>query len=113
MNTDKATLVRIPRDAAGKAGTPTIFAGPDCDMLGGADGLARAPDGSFVVALNRQDKLVRVSAAGAFETIAKGAPLDFPASVAFHGSDLYVTNFALFTASAGKLASPALVKLSP
>lgn len=111
VNTDKAILVKIARDAAGKAGAPSIFAGPDCTNLGGADGLARAPDGSFVVAINRQDKLARVTTGGAVETFASGPPLDFPASLAYRGADLYITNFALFTASTGKPTAPGLLKL--
>ena len=112
VNTDKAILVKVPREASGKAGLPSIIAGPDCEKLGGADGLARAPDGAFVVAVNRQDKLTRISGNGALETIASGPPLDFPASVAYLGARLYVTNFALSTASAGKPASPGLLELS-
>jgi len=112
VNTDKAILVKVPREASGKAGEPRIIAGPDCEKLGGADGLTRAPDGSFVVAINRQDKLTRISSRGQLQTIASGPPLDFPASVAYLGARLYVTNFALYTASAGKPASPGLLQLS-
>jgi sugar lactone lactonase YvrE len=112
VNTDKATLVKISRNAAGSSGAASVFAGPDCVQLGGADGLARAADGAFVVAINRQDKLTRVGSDGTVTTIATGAPLDFPASLAFRGPDLYVTNFALFNANAGKLAAPGLLKFS-
>jgi len=112
VNTDKAILVKVPREASGKAGEPHILAGPDCEKLGGADGLTRAPDGSFVVAINRQDKLTRISSHGALETLASGPPLDFPASVAYGGGRLYVTNFALYTASAGKPASPGILEYS-
>jgi hypothetical protein len=52
-------------------------------------------------------------ATGASETIADGAPLDFPASLAFHGRDLLVPTFALYSATAGKAsAAPALLKLT-
>jgi sugar lactone lactonase YvrE len=112
VNTDKATLIKLPRDTAGKAGVASVIAGPDCVQLGGADGLARAPDGSFVVAINRQDKVARVSATGRVTTIASGAPFDFPASLAYRGASLYVTNFALFNASSGKPAAPGLLKLA-
>lgn len=111
VNMDKATLVKIPRGAAGAAGTPSIVAGPDCDALGGADGLARGPDGSFVVAVNRQNKIVRVTTAGKVETIASGPPFDFPATVAYRGTTLYATNFALKNASAGKPSAPGVVRL--
>lgn len=112
VNMDHATLLKIPRDAAGKAGTPSVVAGPDCDALGGADGLTRAPDGSFVVAVNRQNKLMRVTTDGGIETLAHGAPFDFPATVAYEGNTLYATNFALKTASAGKPSAPGLLDLS-
>jgi hypothetical protein len=58
-----------------------------------------------------QDKLARVGTDGVVTTIASGAPFDFPASVAYRGSELYVTNFALFTASSGKPTAPGLLKL--
>lgn len=112
VNMDQATLVKIPRVAAGKAGAPLIIAGPDCETLGGADGLARAPDGSFVIAVNRQNKIVRVNSGGMVETIATGVPFDFPASVAYRGDTLYATNFALKNASAGKPAAPGVVRVA-
>lgn len=111
VNMDKATLVKIPRGASGAAGAPSIVAGPDCEALGGADGLARAPDGSFVIAVNRQNKIVRVTTAGKVETIASGPPFDFPATLAYRGANLYATNFALKNASAGKPAAPGVVRL--
>ena len=111
VNMDQATLLKIPRESGDKAGRPQVLAGPDCDALGGADGLARAPDGSFVIAVNRQNKLVRVTASGTVETIAHGAPFDFPATVAYRGSTLYATNFALKTASAGKPSAPGLLRI--
>lgn len=111
VNLDKATLVKVPREADGSAGVPTILAGPDCDALGGADGLARAPDGSLVVAVNRQNKLVRVATDGGVETIVSGDPFDFPASIAYRGETLFATNFALKNASAGKPAAAGLVEI--
>jgi len=110
VNLDQATLLKIPRTAGG-AGAAVVVAGPDCEALGGADGLARAPDGSFVVAVNRQNKVVRVQADGAVQTVLSGAPLDFPATLAYRGSTLFATNFALANASAGKPAMPGLLKL--
>lgn len=111
VNMDQATLVQIPRDSRGEAGTPNVLAGPDCDNLGGADGLARAAEGGFVVAVNRQNKLVRVNSDGTLETLLSGPPLDFPATLAYRGTTLYATNFALRNASAGKPAAPGLVKI--
>ena len=112
VNLDKATLVKIPRLAGGAAGTPSVVAGPDCEALGGADGLVRAPDGSFVVAVNRQDKLVRVAQDGKVTTLASGAPFDFPATVAYRGDTLFATNFALKSASAGRTSAPGIVRVS-
>jgi sugar lactone lactonase YvrE len=112
VNMDKATLVKIPREAGGRAGTPAVVAGPDCSALGGADGLTRAPDGAFVIAVNRQNKLVRVTTAGAIEVMVSGSPLDFPATVAYRGTTLYATNFALRNASAGKPATPGIIKVA-
>ena len=88
-----------------------MLAGPDCETLGGADGLARAPDGSFVVAVNRQNKVVRVGADGAVHTNVSGDPLDFPATVAYRGSTLFATNFAFANANAGKPATPGLLRV--
>lgn len=110
-NLDQATLVKVPRERDGSAGKVATIAGPDCDTLGGADGLARAADGSFVVAVNRQNKLVKVTAQGETHDILNGAPLDFPASVQAADNALFVTNFALQNASTGKPATPALVRL--
>jgi sugar lactone lactonase YvrE len=111
VNLDQATLVKVERAETGQAGAVSTIAGPDCDALGGADGLTRAEDGSFVVAVNRQNKVVRISPSGNIETIVSGAPLDFPATVAYEGATLYATNFAFATASAGKPAAPGLLRI--
>lgn len=111
VNLDQATLVKLPRLSDGSAGKAVVLAGPDCDALGGADGLARAPDGSFLVAVNRQNKVVRVDADSEVHTVVSGAPLDFPATLAYRGSTLFATNFALANASAGKPATPGLLRV--
>ncbi|HXK18884.1 MAG TPA: hypothetical protein VNG33_13830 [Polyangiaceae bacterium] len=111
VNLDQATLVKLPRQSDGTAGKAVVLAEPDCETLGGADGLTRAPDGSFVIAVNRQNKVVRVSADGAVRTIVSGAPLDFPATVAYRGNTLFATNFAFANASAGKPATPGLLRV--
>jgi len=64
-----------------------------------------------VIAVNRQNKVVRVSAEGDVRTIVSGAPLDFPATVAYRGSTLFATNFAFANASAGKPATPGLLRV--
>lgn len=92
-NTDRGSLVRIPLRPDGSAGTPALVAGPSCE-LNGADGLAIGPDGAFIVAINHQNKLVRIDRAGHATTILAGGPLDFPSSLAFEGGTLYISNFA-------------------
>src|SRR5262249_14551324 len=82
-NTDKATVVRVRIRADGTAGTPEVFAGPDCDALGGADGLTVDPQGNLLVADNHLNKIVRIDGAGHVAPAIEGSPLDFPASLAF------------------------------
>jgi sugar lactone lactonase YvrE len=108
-NTDKGVVVRIAIAADGTAGKVSLFAGPDCATLGGADGLT-PHDGSLLVASNVRNELVMVDAKGAVTTVATGAPLDFPASPVFDGETLYVTNFAFLNAQNGK-GNPGLIRL--
>ena len=66
--------------------------------------------------MNRADRVVRIdTASGDISTIAEGAPLDFPASLAFGGEGedraLYVTSFGLARYLAGEVPSPALVRI--
>jgi sugar lactone lactonase YvrE len=93
-NTDRGALVRIPIQADGSSGTIADIAGPSCDDLNGADGVAIAPNGDYIVAVNHQNKVVRVDRAGRVSTLLAGAMLDFPSSVTFDGGALYVENFA-------------------
>ena len=97
-NTDKAQVVRIPVLKDGSAGTPTLLVASNCDQLSGADGLAIAPDGDLIVAVNHQNKLVRVDLEGHVTPLVAGDPLDFPASLTFAGGALYIGNFALLDA---------------
>jgi sugar lactone lactonase YvrE len=110
-NNDRASVVSIAIKGDGSPGETKVIAGPDCDNLGGADGVVVAPDGSLVVAANRLNKLVAVSLDGKVRVIAAGTPLDFPASVGFDGGSLIATNFALFNASSGKPAMPGLIRI--
>ncbi|HEY0191788.1 MAG TPA: hypothetical protein VGC42_11755 [Kofleriaceae bacterium] len=105
-NTDQGSLIKIPINADGSAGTAATFAGPDCAALNGADGLTVAPDGDYIVAVNHQNKLARIDAAGHISTLVAGAPLDFPASLMFDGGALYVGNFAFLDA-----ANPGILKV--
>jgi sugar lactone lactonase YvrE len=108
-NSDRGTIVKIALNHDGSAQQPELFAGPDCELLGGADGIAS--DGkSLFVADNYQDRLVRVDAQGHASVLYAGAPLDFPASPSVAGDTLYVTNFALRNAQQGK-GAPGLVAI--
>lgn len=110
---DMGVVLRIPIEEDGTAGAAETIAGPDCE-LAGIDGIALDDDGSIVAAINRSNRLVRIDDGGAIEVLAEGAPLDFPATVAFAGDgderSLVVTNFALAEFSAMGTPSPALLQ---
>lgn len=111
-NTNYGRLIDIPIASDGSAGTAKVIA-EDCAKLAGADGLLQAPDGSFIVAVNAQNRIARVTAAGAISTIAEGAPLDTPASVVLDSTAspqrLLVTSSSFF--SAADAGSPGVVAL--
>ncbi len=98
-NSQKGRIVRIPVQPGGRAGTPVLLV-EDEEILG-ADGIAFDVRGNLYVAVNEQDKLVRMGPSGGLETLATVADgLDFPATPIFgerrpHRTDLFVTNFAL------------------
>jgi sugar lactone lactonase YvrE len=104
-NTHGATLVRVPVKRDGSAGTPEVFAGPDCANLKGADGISIDNRGDIYVAANFVNKLVKVAKDKKVTVLEAGGLMDFPASSAFGvGKDnktLYVTNFGLLTAQGG------------
>ena len=108
-NTDKGLVARVAVGSDGKAGKVSLFAGPDCATLGGADGVT-SHDGALFVASNFLNRIVRLDSKGAVTTVAAGQPLDFPASLAFDHSALYVTNFAFMNAQTGK-GSPGLIRI--
>ena len=61
-NTDRASIIRVPIMKDGSAGKPDLFVGPDCKNLNGADGIILDKDsGSFIVAVNKLNKIARVS----------------------------------------------------
>jgi sugar lactone lactonase YvrE len=99
-NTNVGQIVKIPINGDGSAGTPSIFAGPDCDALGGLDGITLDTDGSIVGLVNTQNKLVRVGTDGKVTTLFTGSPLDNPASLAIGTASgqrtVYLTNSAFF-----------------
>lgn len=114
-NTDYGRLIAIPIAADGSAGSPSVLK-EDCGALGGADGLAIDTDGTFVIAVNAQNKIVRVTPSGQVTVLASGAPLATPASVLFDTNGaagarrLLVTNTTFFTPADAGL-SPGLLVL--
>lgn len=111
VNNDRGSVIRVPIVAGGAAGIPEVLVEPNCAVLGGADGVVLAADGSLYVAVNRQDRVVRVGADKKLSVVSEGGVLDFPASLAVRGTSLVVTSFALGRAQAGKDPKPALVSL--
>jgi sugar lactone lactonase YvrE len=111
-NTDKGSIVRVAINPDGSARAPALAVGPDCSALAGADGLTVDSRGDFVVAVNRQNKVVRVAKAGGIEVVATGSPMDFPASLAWSGTTMISTNFALANASSGRPAKPGLLAIA-
>ena len=99
-NTNVGQIVKVPINPDGSAGTPSIFAGPDCDALGGIDGIALDTDGSLLGVLDTQAKLVRIDTKGQVSTLFAGEPLDNPASTWITATGgkktLYLTNSAFF-----------------
>lgn len=115
VNTDRGSLIEIPIRPDGAAGAPRERIASNCEELGGADGLVQDLDGSLYVAINRQNKIVRITRDDEFQVIYQGGELDFPASVRIATIDgvrwLYVTNFALGNALGGKPALPSLARI--
>ena len=106
-NSSLAQLVKIPVNADGSAGTPSVVLA-DCQALGGIDGIAVDPDGqSIIAALNAQNKLARIDMAGKVTEIFSGAPLDNPATVSIGAGSktLYLTNSSF----ASKAPTPGLL----
>ena len=102
-NTEGARIVRIPISRRGGAGTPTVVA--ESQQLYGSDGIALDVFGRIYVAVNSQNKLLRIGSDGSIETLARAADgLDNPASLAFGTSkgdrkDIFLTNFAAFSST--------------
>ncbi len=112
-NTNFGRLIKIPIAMDGSAGTPVVIK-EDCAALVGADGLVIDPtNGTFIVALNVQNSLVRVTQTGAVTVLASGPPLASPASVLIDTTGnqrrLLVTNSTFFTAA--DAGSPGLLAL--
>ena len=105
-NTDRASIIRVPIMKDGSAGKPELFVGPDCKNLNGADGIILDKDGSIIVAVNKLNKIARVSMDKKITVLESGGILDFPASVKIDSSTtgqqqqqhiLYITNFGFIS----------------
>ena len=110
-NTDRAQIVRVPVDAAGKAGAPTIFLGPDCARLFGVDDVRGLDTGELAYAVNYANKVEAVSPEGRIRTLFSGPPLDGPASLEVYEPTkrLVVTNSAFATFFSNANPAPSLV----
>ena len=117
-NTTKALVARVPVNADGSAGTPAVFAGPDCATLDGADGLVMDAQDTLYVAVNGADRLVRIDPAGRQQILATGAQgLNGPASLVFGATpatqrDLFITNFSLLPFLSGGTPRPSVVRVT-
>jgi sugar lactone lactonase YvrE len=107
-NTGDDTVLRIPVLPDDRGGAVQVFArGVDLDAttgtaraLDGADGIAFDVAGNLWVCANQADEIQVLAPGG--EIIARyrgagAAALDFPASLAFDGDTLYLTNLSLDT----------------
>ena len=111
-NTDKGSVVRFAVQADGTAGPAVLAAGPDCATFSGADGITADKDGNLIIAVNRQNKIIRLTSSGAVAVVASGDAVDFPASLDWNGATLVATSFAFANASSGKPAHPGLVGIT-
>jgi sugar lactone lactonase YvrE len=87
-------LIEVPVQSDGSAGEANTFL--ESEAIFGADGTT-ARDGNIYVAANSQNRVVRVDAEGATETVATADDgLVFPSDVLFapDSDDLFVCNFA-------------------
>ena len=92
-NTGDDRVLRIPVNADGSAGTVSVFA----TGIDGADGIQFDVRGNLYVCANQADEIAVLSPAGTRIATYRGtgaAALHFPASLVFHGRDLYITNLA-------------------
>ena len=97
--TNFGRLVQIPILSGGSAGAAAVIA-ESCGALAGADGVVKDADGSFLVAVNAQNRIARVTPAGAVSVVVEGGLLATPASIYLDdsggGRRLLVTNSTFF-----------------
>lgn len=93
-NTGTGAIDRITVNADGTAGATERWVTDP--LLLGADGIAFAANGDLYAAANERNAIVRVTQGGQVSDVASNGnegPLEFPASLAFSGSNLYASNF--------------------
>jgi sugar lactone lactonase YvrE len=106
-NTGDSRVLRIPLLQNGNAGQVQIFADGatintrqhTTDALHGADGLAFDMVGNIYVSANQVGEIQVLAPNGRLIARYAGSgptELDFPASLVFKGSQLYITNASLF-----------------
>ncbi|MFN2521530.1 MAG: SMP-30/gluconolactonase/LRE family protein, partial [Candidatus Limnocylindria bacterium] len=100
-NTGDSTILRIPVERDGSAGAIEVFArgatADDPQLLHGADGIAFDVKGQLWVCANQANEIQVLSPDGTLVARYSGVgadAMDFPASLAFHGKALYITNLA-------------------
>jgi sugar lactone lactonase YvrE len=113
-NTERTSIVRVPITKDGSTGKPELYVGPDCKKLNGADGIILDKDGSSIIgAVNKLNKIARVSMDKKITVLESGGIPDFPADVKIDSSTtgqqqqqhiFSITNFGFI--SAGKHLTP-------
>lgn len=98
-NSEKGQLVYVPILPDGSAGEPNVIVA-DLSSLFGLDGITLDARGNLYGAVNAGNSIVRISRDGTNITeIASGAPLDFPAGLAFgtgrERHTLFIVNFSI------------------
>lgn len=122
-NADLATIYKasfIPDGGGGTVFQPSMVpvAGPDCALLGGAEGLMQDPaDGSFLLAARHANKVVRVRTNGEIQVLSEGAAFYEPSAIAIgvtsKGRHLYVANSARTTYNMGGVPGIVRIPLDP
>jgi sugar lactone lactonase YvrE len=95
-NTSSGEVHRFAINEDGSLGASELVA--KSPLLYGADGLTFGPDGAVYIAANERNAIVRVTTDGKVNEVTRNGnegPLEFPASLYFVGTTLYISNFDL------------------
>lgn len=115
-NSDTGSIIEVPVDAEGKPGEPSLYLGPDCEALAGADGLVIEPGtGDLLVPVNYRQRVIRVGADRSIEVLAQDGLLQSPATLVMApGDDAVLIANAAFEATTEDPATahPALLSLA-